>query len=292
MRIRASSSAMTTRRTVGGGARGRQAAVTAARLVGYGFLAVGPGSPTAEAMVSNTIQCEFESHPGHHLVVGGRWHRDCMYDARRRARRPGARRRRREPERHQPGDGIARSTIRSWSRCPAPVSRSAPLQALACCGADYAALLGFYLGDGCVSTFRHRRRSGSRATPRWPGSSPTSPACLARPPGWGVFHVRRPEPWSSRATGSTGRASSRSTARVASTTGAIVLAEWQGEIVTAFPADFLRGLFASPAGPGWPGPAERRGRLRRVGVDRSAATNGASRREIPGFRTSMPAPSR
>ena len=25
----------------------------------------GPGSPTAEAMVSNTIQCGFESHPGH-----------------------------------------------------------------------------------------------------------------------------------------------------------------------------------------------------------------------------------
>src|SRR5680860_825050 len=25
-----------------------------------------PGSPTAETMASNTIQCGFESHPGHH----------------------------------------------------------------------------------------------------------------------------------------------------------------------------------------------------------------------------------
>src|SRR5918994_2165274 len=66
MRIRASSSAMTTRRgTAGVGVLAAAGSVTTPRLVGYGFLAVGPGSPTAEAMLSNSIQCEFESHPGH-----------------------------------------------------------------------------------------------------------------------------------------------------------------------------------------------------------------------------------
>ena len=35
----------------------------------YTRRALGPGSPTAEAMCSNHIQCGFESHPGHRGAV-------------------------------------------------------------------------------------------------------------------------------------------------------------------------------------------------------------------------------
>lgn len=158
--------------------------------------------------------------------------------------------------------GIARSTIRSWTTPPAPVLWD-------CCrcegawpsaGADYAALLGFYLGDGCVSTFGRHTTFRVSCDATWPGiiTDVSRLVGIIRPAG-GVFHVRAPgaivvhgnwKHWPCLfPQHGPGRKHDRP----------IVLTEWQEEIVTAFPADFLRGLFPSPAGPGWPGPAERRG---------------------------------
>ena len=76
MRMSASSSAITTRRTPSARVLLSTGWVTGARLVRIGFRRrFRPGSPTAEAMLSNSIQCEFESHPGHRCTVGA-----CAHD--------------------------------------------------------------------------------------------------------------------------------------------------------------------------------------------------------------------
>ena len=122
-------------------------------------------------MVSNTIQCGFESHPGHNHILKAKfvstqcqtWH---MYES---------------AIRHQvtalidegyslrsisKSTGIARSTLRDWRdhreqvaarrvpcpRCDIPPSLPAP-------GASYAYLLGLYLGDGCISRAGDRRKN-------------------------------------------------------------------------------------------------------------------------------------
>jgi hypothetical protein len=40
-----------------------------------------PGSPTAEAMVSNTIQCRFESDPGYLRVGFEPHHEKCRFES-------------------------------------------------------------------------------------------------------------------------------------------------------------------------------------------------------------------
>jgi hypothetical protein len=144
--------------------------------------------------------------------------------------------------------GIARSTIRSWALLPGPVITE-------CCrcdgawpaaGAEYAALLGYYLGDGCVSRFGTRTTFRVSCDAAWPGIiSDVSRLVRAVHPTGGVFHVRAPGAivvqgnWKHWPCLFPQHGPGRKHER------AIVLAAWQEEIVTAFPADFLRGLFHS-----------------------------------------------
>lgn len=144
--------------------------------------------------------------------------------------------------------GIARSTIRTWSRDPGPLVT----QCFRCAtaypgrGGDYVALLGFYLGDGYIA--RHRSHTTLRIScdPSWPAViddirrlivsvHPEGCAGLVRAPGtiivqntWKHWPCLFPQHGS-------GRKHERS----------IVLAAWQEDVVRAFPADFLRGLFHS-----------------------------------------------
>lgn len=52
--------------------------------------------------------------------------------------------------------GVARSTIRAWTQSPGLLITECPRceGAWPSAAAEYAALLGFYLGDGCISTYK------------------------------------------------------------------------------------------------------------------------------------------
>ncbi len=158
-------------------------------------------------MVSNTIQCGFESHPGH------------------------PRRRCRLSER----------------QCDHGLHEWVP----ACDGvkvdpSPYAALLGYYLGDGCPS--HHRRHFGLRVScdATYPAIIDDVESVVARVhPRRPVSRVQAPEvvvvqshwrhwPWLFPQHGP-GRKHERP----------IVLEPWQEQIVEALPAEFLRGLFHS-----------------------------------------------
>ena len=143
--------------------------------------------------------------------------------------------------------GIARSTIRAWIQAPdQPADCCRCSHASPASGAGYSALLGYYLGDGCIST--HRRHTTLRVScdSVWPGIvQDVTQLVRTVHPCCGVFRVRAP--------GTTvvqgnwkhwpclfpqhgpGRKHDRT----------IALEDWQVEIVTAFPAAFLRGLFHS-----------------------------------------------
>jgi hypothetical protein len=144
--------------------------------------------------------------------------------------------------------GIARSTIRSWTTRSAPVASE-------CCrcegawpsaGAGYAALLGFYLGDGCISTYGRHTTFRVSGDADWPGIiADISRLVETVHPAGGVFHVRAPgaivvhgnwKHWPCLfPQHGPGRKHERR----------ILLTKWQEEVVIAFPADFLRGLFHS-----------------------------------------------
>ncbi len=143
---------------------------------------------------------------------------------------------------------VARSTIRAWLTSPGHGHFD-------CCrcadawprpGADYAALLGFYLGDGCVSTY------GTHTTLRV-SCDATRPGIVADVsrllgslhPAGGVFLVKAPGVvvvqgnWKHWLCLFPQHGPGRKHHRP------IVLEAWQEEIVRQFPAAFLRGLFHS-----------------------------------------------
>lgn len=144
--------------------------------------------------------------------------------------------------------GMARSTIRSWALSSQPMTTE-------CCrcesaspsaGGEYAALLGYYLGDGCVSTYGKHTSLRVSCDTGWPGIiADVSHLVGVLHPTAGVFHVRAPGTivvhgnWKHWPCLFPQHGPGRKHERP------IVLAEWQKEIVTAFPADFLRGLFHS-----------------------------------------------
>ncbi|GAA2153136.1 hypothetical protein GCM10009844_37170 [Nocardioides koreensis] len=143
---------------------------------------------------------------------------------------------------------VSRSTLRCWREqgprpeqacCPACEDSDLP-------GPEYAALLGYYLGDGCLSeaaryvalriscdtqyplvvhdvvaavTAVHSTRAAFRVT---------APGCVVVQSHWKHWPCLFPQH-------GPGRKHERP----------IVLEEWQREIVQAQPADFLRGLFHS-----------------------------------------------
>jgi hypothetical protein len=145
--------------------------------------------------------------------------------------------------------GVSRATLRGWRT--EPTAGALLRRCSRCDGADldrasYAALLGYYLGDGHVSRMPryHALRISCDAT--YPGIvddvertirlvHPSRPAFRVRAPGvivvqshWKHWPCLFPQH-------GPGRKHERP----------IVLEDWQEQIVAAHPADFLRGLFHS-----------------------------------------------
>ena len=143
--------------------------------------------------------------------------------------------------------GVARSTLREWTRTPAPVSECARCEgAHPAPGAAYAALLGYYLGDGCLSLHRGSwalRVSCDRTLPGIYGD--VSSMIRDVHPSGQVWHVNAPgvvvvqSNWKHWPCLFPQHGSGRKHERP------IVLEAWQEEVVRAFPGDFLRGLFHS-----------------------------------------------
>ena len=189
-----------------------------------------PGSPAAETMVSNTIQCGFESHPGRfslHSKGSGLsvLERDPVPVHPRpvRMRAIEAPRSRLVAERHQQAsrrqsvraEGVARSRRRT-ARQTGAVFRLHGGHLLR--GVWVCAALGFYLGDGCIS---QQLRTFSLRVSCDAGYPPSSTRCPGRSgPSTsqaGSVMSEAQGSSSSRTAGTTGRACSRSTVRAAST---------------------------------------------------------------------------
>ncbi len=142
--------------------------------------------------------------------------------------------------------GISRSTLRSWLTAPRHVSGCPRCGQTDLAASAYSALLGFYLGDGCVS--HHARHWTLRIS------------CDGAYPGVildveGVMRSVRPD-------GRTSRVQAPGVIVVHATwkhwpclfpqhgpgrkhERPIVLEDWQRRIVEAHPGPFLRGLFHS-----------------------------------------------
>lgn len=113
-------------------------------------------------------------------------------------------------------------------------------------GPTYSALLGYYLGDGCISDYRGKgtlRVSCDRTLPKVYGD--VSAVMKEIDPTRGVWHVTAPgvvvvqSNWKHWPCLFPQHGPGRKHERQ------IVLADWQREVVHAHPADFLRGLFHS-----------------------------------------------
>jgi hypothetical protein len=145
--------------------------------------------------------------------------------------------------------GINRSTLRAWRDHPGgrahdddcSVCGSAPIDEAA-----YAALLGFYLGDGCLSPAARYVAFRVSCDVGWPGIIQDVADLMARVrPGMKVFRVAAPgcvvvqSHWKHWPCLFPQHAPGRKHERE------IRLEEWQREIVVRHPADFLRGLFHS-----------------------------------------------
>lgn len=213
--------------------------------------AVAPVFQSAENAVSNTVQCGFESHPGHQrqaeLSVVSPMLCSVYEDAiRREAQRLLSRGATlSEASRRL---GVSRSALRDWRDNPA---QRRPAQCARCDGAAldgpaYAALLGYYLGDGCISRaarYFALRVSCDATYPRI--VSDIEQAIHAVRPGGRTFRVSAPGAVVVQANWQhwpclfpqhgPGRKHERP----------IVLEPWQRRIVEAHPAAFLRGLFHS-----------------------------------------------
>lgn len=144
--------------------------------------------------------------------------------------------------------GVSPATIRSWRDAPA-----APGNVCFRCsgvfptaGKAYAALLGFYLGDGCLSVFRGKVNFRVSCDATYPGIIADVAACI-RPmePRGTTFFVKAPgtvvvaSAWRHWLCLFPQHGPGRKHER------RIELEPWQRDVVEAFPADFLRGLFHS-----------------------------------------------
>ena len=199
-------------------------------------------------MLSNSIQCGFESHPGHDFLVGARDENCCVYpvDVRRTALSMVA-------------EGlslntvskrlsISRSAIREWRDRPDALDERSILEcpAPAASTPEYAALFGFYLGDGCISRARHTYSLRVSCDATFPGIVADVADCIKAVRGdHPVGHVRAPGVITVQAYWNhwpclfpqhgPGRKHERT----------LPMVPWQWAIVEAHPADFLRGLFHS-----------------------------------------------
>ena len=206
----------------------------------------------AEKAVSNTVQCGFESHPGHCMdPVGRRDDTRRMYPERVRLHAIRLVSGGRSLNSVSLETGVSRASLREWrERGTRPIRRSAPCWV--CDGdppvssAAYASLLGYYLGDGCIS------RAGSVYSFRvscdasYPGiitdvtlviQGVRHDATVSLVPAPGVLVVQ--SYWKHWPCLFPQHGPGRKHERT------LVLADWQSEIIEAHPADFLRGLFHS-----------------------------------------------
>jgi hypothetical protein len=145
--------------------------------------------------------------------------------------------------------GVSRSTIRDWRqhtdrsirRGACPRCEDARLE-----GEAYAALLGFYLGDGCISPLARYYALRVSCDAQYPAIvADVTKVLIQVRPGMTAFHVRGPGTIVVQAhwkhwpclfpQHGPGRKHERP----------IVLERWQVEVVEQHPAAFLRGLFHS-----------------------------------------------
>ena len=197
-------------------------------------------------MVSNTIQCGFESHPGH--GVGGVQHHDGMHPWSLRLKAAELLAKGSTLSEVSRELGVERSTIRGWREGPVkarigdcPRCDGAALEASA-----YSALLGYYLGDGCVSQARGYHSLRVSCDARLPGiiRDVTDLLDRTRPRGR-VFHVAAPgtvvvhSNWKHWPCLFPQHGPGRKHERP------ITLQPWQAGLVEAHPWAFLRGLFHS-----------------------------------------------
>jgi hypothetical protein len=142
--------------------------------------------------------------------------------------------------------GISRAAIRDWIGDPARALSRQDCPAPPGSTAEYAALFGFYLGDGCISANRGAYAMRIACDPAWPGVVGDVNRCILK-----VHPERRT--YLVHAAGvivvqsywkhwpclfpqhGPGRKHERT----------LTMAEWQWAIVQDHPADFLRGLFHS-----------------------------------------------
>ncbi|WP_236245554.1 helix-turn-helix domain containing protein [Streptomyces sp. CC210A] len=151
--------------------------------------------------------------------------------------------------------GVSRSAIRSWQRRIDPLRSPEPCPR--CCGApappadraQYAYLLGLYLGDGCISPQRHRKGLAClriACADAWPGLiDACEAAVLAVRPGGTVRRVQNDGCVTVTASGrhwtclfpqhGPGRKHERT----------IALEAWQQAVVDAHPWELVRGLVHS-----------------------------------------------
>lgn len=143
--------------------------------------------------------------------------------------------------------GIHRSTLRAWR--DAPVER--PVECPSCDDAvldpaAYAALLGYYLGDGCISRMRGCFALRVSCDTQYPTIVADVQACIVGVRPAATVHLVAAEGATVVQSGWThwpclfpqhgpGRKHERT----------IVLEDWQRAVVEAHPAAFLRGLFHS-----------------------------------------------
>jgi hypothetical protein len=145
--------------------------------------------------------------------------------------------------------GIHRSTLRAWRDRPgAPTSDDGCPQCTttAIDEAAYAALLGFYLGDGCLSPAARYVAFRVSCDSRRPGIVEDVADLMSRVrPGMTVFRVRAPgcivvqSHWQHWPCLFPQHGPGRKHERT------IRLEDWQRAIVERYPGDFLRGLFHS-----------------------------------------------
>lgn len=146
--------------------------------------------------------------------------------------------------------GVSRAALREWrDRGPEPRTRSAR-----CCVCDggkpdeagYSTLLGYYLGDGCISKARRTYSLRVSCDRTYPGIiADVGDAIALVHPGAEICHVQGPgvvvvqNCWNHWPCLFPQHGPGRKHERL------LVLADWQREIVTAHPAELLRGLFNS-----------------------------------------------
>lgn len=149
--------------------------------------------------------------------------------------------------------GVSRAALREWRDLPDLGGRRAPPCPRGCTGGngtnlgiDYAALFGFYLGDGCLSAARTHFVLRVSCDATYPGIIADITARIeAVHPGAGVCHVPAPGAvvvqncWKHWPCLFPQHGPGRKHERV------LGMQPWQWQIVEQHPAAFLRGLFHS-----------------------------------------------